>query len=67
MARTIIVLAALAFVAYQAPAPDPIRPDPDSPRPIPARYRLHGGHDLDGDPRRHEGRQGHGDRRDRRH
>ena len=37
MARPIVVLAALAFVAFQAPAPDPIRPDPDAPRPIPAR------------------------------
>ena len=36
MARPIIVLAALAFVASQAPAPDPVRPDPDAPRPIPA-------------------------------
>jgi creatinine amidohydrolase/Fe(II)-dependent formamide hydrolase-like protein len=37
MARPITVLAALAFVASQAPAPDPVRPDPDAPRPIPAR------------------------------
>src|SRR5438270_9271836 len=37
MARPTLVLAALAFVASQAPAPDPIRPDPDAPRPIPAR------------------------------
>ena len=37
MARPIVVLAALAFVASQAPAPDPVRPDPDAPRPIPAR------------------------------
>ena len=37
MARQTLVLAALAFVASQAPAPDPIRPDPDAPRPIPAR------------------------------
>jgi creatinine amidohydrolase len=37
MARPIVVLAVLAFVASQAPAPDPVRPDPDAPRPIPAR------------------------------
>jgi creatinine amidohydrolase len=37
MARPTLVLAALAFVASQAPAPDPVRPDPDAPRPIPAR------------------------------
>ena len=36
MARPIVVLAALAFVASQAPTPDPVRPDPDAPRPIPA-------------------------------
>src|SRR3954470_22820501 len=37
MARPTVVLAALAFVASQAPVPDPVRPDPDAPRPIPAR------------------------------
>jgi creatinine amidohydrolase/Fe(II)-dependent formamide hydrolase-like protein len=37
MARPTLVLAALAFFASQAPAPDPVRPDPDGPRPIPAR------------------------------
>jgi creatinine amidohydrolase len=37
MTRPTAVLAALAFLASQAPAPDPIRPDPDAPRPIPAR------------------------------
>jgi creatinine amidohydrolase len=37
MARPIVVLAALAFVASQARTPDPISPDPDAPRPIPAR------------------------------
>jgi creatinine amidohydrolase len=37
MPRLIIILAALALVTFQAPAPDPIRPDSDAPRPIPAR------------------------------
>jgi creatinine amidohydrolase len=37
MTRPTLALAALAFVASQAPAPDPVRPDPDAPRPIPAR------------------------------
>jgi creatinine amidohydrolase len=37
MPRLIIILAALALVAFQASAPDPIRPDPDAPRPIPTR------------------------------
>jgi creatinine amidohydrolase len=37
MTRPTAVLAALAFFASQAPAPDPVRPDPDAPRPIPAR------------------------------
>jgi creatinine amidohydrolase/Fe(II)-dependent formamide hydrolase-like protein len=37
MSRPTVVLAALALVASQAPAPDPVRPDPDAPRPIPAR------------------------------
>jgi creatinine amidohydrolase len=37
MTRPTAVLAALAFLASQAPAPDPVRPDPDAPRPIPAR------------------------------
>src|SRR6516162_7974970 len=37
MARATLVIAALVFVAFQAPAPDPVRPDPDAPRPIPAR------------------------------
>ena len=31
MARPIVVLAALVFVVSQAPAPDPVRPDPDAP------------------------------------
>src|SRR5258708_4892234 len=34
MARTFICLAAMAFAASQATAPDPIRPDPNVPRPI---------------------------------
>jgi creatinine amidohydrolase/Fe(II)-dependent formamide hydrolase-like protein len=37
MTRLTLALAALAFAASQAPAPDPIRPDPDAPRAIPAR------------------------------
>jgi creatinine amidohydrolase len=37
MARPIIILAALAFVTIQAPATDPVRPDPNITRPIPAR------------------------------
>ena len=37
MTRPTLALAALAFVASQAPAPDPVRPDPDAPRPIPGR------------------------------
>jgi creatinine amidohydrolase len=37
MTRTIIVLAAMAFAASQATAPNPIRPDTNVPRPIPAR------------------------------
>ena len=37
MVRPIVILAALAFVAFQAPVADPIRPDPNIPRPIPAR------------------------------
>ena len=37
MARLIVILAALPFVASGALAPDPIRPDPDAPRPIPMR------------------------------
>jgi creatinine amidohydrolase/Fe(II)-dependent formamide hydrolase-like protein len=37
MTRPTVVLAALACFASQAPAPDPVRPDPDAPRPIPAR------------------------------
>jgi creatinine amidohydrolase/Fe(II)-dependent formamide hydrolase-like protein len=37
MSRPTVVLAALALVASQAPAPDPVRPDPEAPRPIPAR------------------------------
>lgn len=37
MARPILILAALALVAFQAPAPDPVRPDPETPRPIAAR------------------------------
>jgi creatinine amidohydrolase len=39
MTRPTLALAALAFVAFQAPAPgpDPVRPDPNAPRPIPAR------------------------------
>jgi creatinine amidohydrolase/Fe(II)-dependent formamide hydrolase-like protein len=36
MTRPIITLAALAFVVFQAPEPDPVRPDPNLPRPIPA-------------------------------
>jgi creatinine amidohydrolase/Fe(II)-dependent formamide hydrolase-like protein len=32
-----LVLAALVLIAVQAPAPDPVRPDPDAARPIPAR------------------------------
>src|SRR3982751_1149750 len=37
MTRPTLALALLAFVASQAPAPDPVRPDPNAPRPIPAR------------------------------
>jgi len=37
MARLIVILAALPFVASGALAPDPIRPDPEAPRPIPMR------------------------------
>jgi creatinine amidohydrolase/Fe(II)-dependent formamide hydrolase-like protein len=37
MSRPTAVLAALALFASQASAPDPVRPDPDAPRPIPAR------------------------------
>lgn len=37
MARPISILAALAFITFQAPATDPVRPDPNIPRPIPAR------------------------------
>src|SRR5439155_17783713 len=37
MSRPSTVLAALALVASQAPTPDPVRPEPDAPRPIPAR------------------------------
>jgi creatinine amidohydrolase len=36
MTRPTFVLA-LALVALQGPLPDPVRPDPDAPRPIPAR------------------------------
>jgi creatinine amidohydrolase/Fe(II)-dependent formamide hydrolase-like protein len=32
-----LALSALAVVAFQAPIPDPVRPDPEAPRPIPAR------------------------------
>lgn len=37
MACRILVFGALAFVASQASTPDPIRPDPEGARPIPAR------------------------------
>jgi creatinine amidohydrolase/Fe(II)-dependent formamide hydrolase-like protein len=37
MARATLVIAALVFVASQAAAPDPVRPDPSALRPIPAR------------------------------
>ena len=37
MTRPIIALAACALVIFQAPEPDPVRPDPNTPRPIPAR------------------------------
>jgi creatinine amidohydrolase/Fe(II)-dependent formamide hydrolase-like protein len=39
MARTSLILTALAFLSLeaQAPAPDPVSPDPNSPRPISAR------------------------------
>jgi creatinine amidohydrolase/Fe(II)-dependent formamide hydrolase-like protein len=40
MSRLTVIVAALALVASQAPAPDPVRPDPDAPRPIPARDTL---------------------------
>lgn len=40
MTRPTVVLAALACLASQAPAPDPVRPDPDAPRPIPARETV---------------------------
>src|SRR5580692_6771586 len=36
MYRTLSLAAALLFVGAQASAPDPVRPDPESPRPIAA-------------------------------
>jgi hypothetical protein len=36
MTRPFVALAALAFIVFQAPEPDPVRPDPNLPRPIPA-------------------------------
>src|SRR5262245_45904951 len=40
MARPILAVAMLAFVVAQSPAPDPIRPDPNAPRPIPSRDTI---------------------------
>jgi creatinine amidohydrolase/Fe(II)-dependent formamide hydrolase-like protein len=40
MARLSIFLVALAFVAFQAPVTNPVHPDPNAPRPIPARDTI---------------------------